>query len=170
MANIVLNTDFIHPRYISQTNANVQSVITQLIASEEPKCIDLCFGMFAQKWIYDNIPTEENTTYEVFYNGGYFTDLNGKNISIPGIKTILVDLLYFYISQKIQFITTSVGTVATGNDRADIFNTRFQAIEAFDSAVKKLDVMNYYIEQNAALFEDSGIEQQQLSYVNYFGI
>ena len=170
MTNIVLNSDFVHPRYISRTNENVSDIITKLIASEEPKCIELCFGMFAQKWVYDNVPSEEDETYSVFYNGGYFTNDEGKNVSVPGIKTILVDLLYFYISQKIQFIPTSVGSVVSGENRSDIDIIKSQAIEAFNSAAEKLTAMNYYIESNSDLFVDSGIELQTLNYLNYFGI
>lgn len=171
MANIVLTSHFVTPRYISQANSNITAAIALLIASEEPNIIEKCFGRYSAKWIYDNIPMDdENELLNTFYYGGYFADSEGNNIRVSGVRTILVDLLYHYISQKIQVLTTSVGNTVNGESRSDFDNNIYQICEAWNHASDCLVGMYKFVSANSEYFENTGVEIQDIGYINEFMI
>lgn len=174
MANIVATDKFINPIYIDHSNAEINTTLIQLITVKERYLIDQVFGKKAVKFIYDHVPTEAtltvpatNTAFEVFYNGGYFTDTDGNDVYTEGVVAMLANFLYFYCAEKLNYIVNSTGAVSKGEFQVD--NSE-QRCEAWNRGVEISVTVSGWMLKNVLLFDEVEIEFTTLGEVNPFGL
>lgn len=166
MASIVTTAKFIDPIFIDTENVYMATRVTNLIASLEPSIIRTVLGEEAEEWIYANV---EETDLNTFYNGGFYVNGSGKSIKTDGIVTMLANFLYFYVAQKVELITTSVGTVTNNENRNDsVKNTN--CIDAWNEGVRISATINDYVIANPTLFESSNVNVSILDKLNTFCI
>lgn len=182
MANIVLLSDFVGEININSANQNIQTILNNTISQREAFYIKKMFGKYSVKWVYDHVyvpETEEdgavNPDYQLFYDGGNFTDTDGNTITFKGIKTILAYFLYSDLLTSEEYLNTSMGNIVT-KERASTYSLTYQNT---DSIVKKVNIFNKAIEMyemlceymllNETLFPDN-FELTELEYANIYGI
>lgn len=168
MANIVTSEDFKGTIQLDTTRTDTVTQLDETISEFEPQILSSLFGLSAVKKIYDSLELDINPL-EDFLKGGYYVNLDGKDVYFEGLVKTLANFLYFYYIIDSESVNTSVGDVTLNALNGTAVLNRTKLINTFNKAIDLSVNLFDYINANKELFNND-IETNEYEKLNFIGL
>lgn len=170
MANLVSTSLFVGEMNIVTTNADINVFVDKIIEQNELSLVEKLFGEQYAVSMYTLLQDAGiSNVMKIFRDGGVFT-YAGNQYKTKGVLTTLTYFLFATVEKNRVTIDSEMGTTQLNSDKDVIFFDKGKIVNAWNQGIKELNKLNYFIQENKALFY-TGIEiNTNFEEINSFGI